>query len=332
MYIYILELANNKYYVGKTANVKQRFAQHCAGEGSEWTRLHKPKRVVQYIQCDDPMAEDIYTKKYMMRWGIENVRGGSYSQVALFDWQVKSLEHEFKTTRDRCFKCGMSGHFAKDCITEPLANVKPLAKSYNNIKNIIASINDDLHTNVSTANVNTANANAIENNNINATITIYGNNYRQLTLNNNNYGFGTIISFILNNNSERKYGYINSQPQNQKLYAYELKEHLRTVIHNKKHLIDMFHNDMYIMGLGNNIYDKIYTFIFGEEPVQKAQYQICANGANCIGCVGSDRCNSSRIEMLYVDDFGIVYNDYTEIYEKCKGKYNYMFHPTGKYV
>ena len=121
MYIYILELANNKYYVGKTANVKQRFAQHCAGKGSEWTRLHKPKRVVQYIQCDDPMAEDIYTKKYMRRWGIENVRGGSYSQVALFDWQVKSLEHEFKTTRDRCFKCGMSGHFAKDCITEPLA-------------------------------------------------------------------------------------------------------------------------------------------------------------------------------------------------------------------
>ena len=323
MYIYILELANNKYYVGKTANVKQRFAQHCAGQGSEWTRLHKPKRVVQYIQCDDPMAEDIYTKKYMMRWGIENVRGGSYLQITLFDWQVKSLEHEFKNTRDRCFKCGMSGHFAKDCITEPMAKVahsqRPAASSYDNIKSIIASINSP--------NADTSNDSV--------SITMYKGRYRQLTVNSDNYVFGVLIPYILNRNSERIYGFKYSTGQTNKLYTYEIKQHLRTVIKNKAHLIEMFNTDM-IVSFGRDNYDsnmdKIYNFIFGEEPPQKAQYQICANGLGCRGCVDSDRCNSNRVEMLYVDDFGIVYNDYTEIYEKCKGKNNYMFHPTGKYV
>lgn len=48
-------------------------------------------------------------------FGIDNVRGGSYTKLKLEDWQIKSLEHEFILVNDVCFKCKNSGHFADNC-------------------------------------------------------------------------------------------------------------------------------------------------------------------------------------------------------------------------
>jgi predicted GIY-YIG superfamily endonuclease len=116
--IYALKLESNKYYVGQThratgANI--RFQEHKSGNGSEWTKLYKPISILETYETESLFEEDILTKKYMIKYGIENVRGGSYTKIDLDEWQIKSLEHEFKSVSDSCYNCGKKGHFAKDC-------------------------------------------------------------------------------------------------------------------------------------------------------------------------------------------------------------------------
>ena len=116
--VYALKLENDKYYIGKThrgVDADIRFQEHKSGKGSEWTKMYKPISIVETYVHDSAFEEDVLTKKYMMKYGIENVRGGSYIKIVLDEWQIKSLEHEFKSVNDSCFKCGKNGHFANEC-------------------------------------------------------------------------------------------------------------------------------------------------------------------------------------------------------------------------
>ena len=115
MRIYILRLLNEKWYVGKSKNVKKRFRQHKRGRGAIWTRIHKPIEINKDIMMRCRYDEDRYTKKMMGKYGIENVRGGSYSQINLCDNTKEFIEREIRTAEDRCFRCGGTDHYTKNC-------------------------------------------------------------------------------------------------------------------------------------------------------------------------------------------------------------------------
>jgi cellular nucleic acid-binding protein len=95
--IYVLELASNKYYIGKTTgSIESKFLLHQIGEGNDWTKTYIPKKIIKKIKSTENLDENIITKKYMFKYGINNVRGGSYSNFILNDLEIKYLENEIE--------------------------------------------------------------------------------------------------------------------------------------------------------------------------------------------------------------------------------------------
>jgi predicted GIY-YIG superfamily endonuclease len=114
-YLYTLQLQDGKYYVGKSSDPDGRYLQHKHGNGATWTKKYKPIKLLDTKPLTGEHDETNLTKDLMKKYGIENVRGGSYTMVEL-DAATKSvLEREIRGNTDKCFKCGDSGHFAKGC-------------------------------------------------------------------------------------------------------------------------------------------------------------------------------------------------------------------------
>ena len=113
--IYILKLQGGKYYVGKSDTPMKRYQEHLNGQGSAWTRKYKPLSLEKIVEKASPFDEDKYTKIYMEKYGIENVRGGAYVSLDLDENQDLSLLREIRGAKDCCTQCGRKGHFVKDC-------------------------------------------------------------------------------------------------------------------------------------------------------------------------------------------------------------------------
>lgn len=50
-YLYLIECENGSLYAGITTDVERRYAAHLAGKGARYTRMHKPVKLIGFIQC-----------------------------------------------------------------------------------------------------------------------------------------------------------------------------------------------------------------------------------------------------------------------------------------
>ena len=65
---------------------------------------------------------DKFTKIYMSKYGIENVRGGAYCRMIMPDSLTKLLLREIWHANNQCLDCGSNQHFVAKCksfIEEP---------------------------------------------------------------------------------------------------------------------------------------------------------------------------------------------------------------------
>lgn len=145
--VYVLKCQHDKYYIGSTCRpLTKRIYEHVEFKGSEWTKLHPPLAIIQSVGGADSFDEDKYTKLYMMKYGIENVRGGSYCQIKLPEYQFKTLQDEFCTVNGACFKCHKLGHYVKDCPLNQHKPIIPIKKEQSNDLSIDDwTIIDDQH-------------------------------------------------------------------------------------------------------------------------------------------------------------------------------------------
>ena len=117
VFIYVLQLEKEKYYIGKTNNPQFRLESHFNSNGSEWTKTYKPLQVLELKSNCDDYDEDKITRQYMDKYGIDNVRGGSFVSMTLDKSTIQLLTQMNNGTNDKCFICQKSGHFAKECKT-----------------------------------------------------------------------------------------------------------------------------------------------------------------------------------------------------------------------
>ncbi|MDI6740790.1 MAG: GIY-YIG nuclease family protein, partial [Candidatus Edwardsbacteria bacterium] len=66
-YCYILECADGSYYTGSTKNLERRLAQHQRGEGANFTRKHRPIRLVQ-CEVYPRVADAFLREKQVQHW------------------------------------------------------------------------------------------------------------------------------------------------------------------------------------------------------------------------------------------------------------------------
>ena len=113
--IYVLKCEKGKYYVGKSADVERRFKEHVEGKGSSWTKQYKPIKIEKIHKNVSSFDEDKITKELMAKYGIDNVRGGTYISEEIDDSDRYSLLREIWGATDCCTTCGRKGHFSSKC-------------------------------------------------------------------------------------------------------------------------------------------------------------------------------------------------------------------------
>ena len=144
--IYVLELQGNKYYVGKTNHTFQRFNQHKSGSGAKWTQKHKVKDLFAFHKNMRDTDENKITIQMMKKYGVRNVRGGSWTKVNMTEAEIKRLEKRInargkrrskspsskKTTKSKkkisCTRCGRTSHTVEKCYARFHANGKSLTR------------------------------------------------------------------------------------------------------------------------------------------------------------------------------------------------------------
>ena len=80
MSVYVLELENDKYYIGYTEKGIVRVENHFAQGGSSWTRLHKPIKLISFKDGSKDL-EKTTTIEYMKKYGWKNVRGAGWTSI-----------------------------------------------------------------------------------------------------------------------------------------------------------------------------------------------------------------------------------------------------------
>jgi hypothetical protein len=98
--IYILRLKDNKYYIGKSYNPARRFYEHSKGNIINWTKKYKPVGIEKVLYGVDNYLLDLYVRKYMFTYGIDNVRGGSYINENLDIEILTLLNNELKNINE----------------------------------------------------------------------------------------------------------------------------------------------------------------------------------------------------------------------------------------
>ena len=118
--VYVLELDDGRYYVGKSHCVAGRLRQHAEGAGAACAKGYRRRVPPLTPRADDFEAwERAETLARMRRHGVGRVRGWMYTAPEMSEAQRDHAYQQVCERFDLCRRCGREGHFAADCGAGP---------------------------------------------------------------------------------------------------------------------------------------------------------------------------------------------------------------------
>ena len=119
-YVYILLCADGSYYTGSTNNLELRLEQHFSGEGSNYTRKHRPIKLLYFEEFSE-ISEAFYREKQIQGWSRkkkEALINGSFEELPNLSLSGPSTLRPF----DPSTSSGTAGSGTAGSITESSDN------------------------------------------------------------------------------------------------------------------------------------------------------------------------------------------------------------------
>jgi len=146
--LYAIELENEKVFLHFSPPVYQDILFRECIVLFDFVKKNRPLKILKVIDINDVLEIDYYVKYYMRYYGIENVRGGNYSNEFLTNNEIDILKKEInKTTKDyendiEIFE-SIFQNFQKNNVTEKEINeLDKKWKIYSNKKKIMSILYD----------------------------------------------------------------------------------------------------------------------------------------------------------------------------------------------
>ena len=94
IFMYFLSLENDKMFLYADFKYDEDTIMYYCEEKYEYVKLNKPKKIVFTLEIFDLYDVDKYVKMFMHMFGINETRGGSYTDVKLPEFLIKAIEFE----------------------------------------------------------------------------------------------------------------------------------------------------------------------------------------------------------------------------------------------
>lgn len=102
---FLMELEHGKYFAGASQDPVKTVEEHREGLGGvPWTQIHRPVRLREVMAVARQSELDTQVQVWMAKYGVENVRGGSWSDVRLRDADRQGIR-EGVTKQRGCVVC-----------------------------------------------------------------------------------------------------------------------------------------------------------------------------------------------------------------------------------
>ena len=116
-FIHLLRLRDNKYYVGRSTRSPYNYlTKHMHGGINDWTNRYIPFEVVSSVPSNEYSDLNVAVLEHMLIYGIDNVRGGSYSALEIPELHYNVIEAEMWRINNLCGRCGREEHEEIQCL------------------------------------------------------------------------------------------------------------------------------------------------------------------------------------------------------------------------